>query len=159
MRPMMQRPTRLIWPISPPRLSRLRPMKPTIPRPTKLTRPLWSISPPRLMWPISQQANEADKPTRLLRLIRPLILFRSTKGSMRLMSTMSQKTHNAKMRPRSRRLPTIQQSAKVNKPTSPTTPMKSTRRMKPTTPTTPMKSTRPSKLIGLLRRGRRGRQG
>jgi hypothetical protein len=46
---------------------------------------------------------------------RPIILFRSTKGSMRLMSTTSQKTHNAKMRPRLLRLPTIQQSDKATK--------------------------------------------
>ena len=40
----MQRPTRLKWPINPSRLTRLRPTKPTMPRPMKLTRPLYQMN-------------------------------------------------------------------------------------------------------------------
>ena len=67
---------------------------------------------------LSQQVDDANELMRLIMPTRPRPMKPTRLKPMkptRLMSTTSQKTHNAKMRPRSPRLPTIQQSTKVNK--------------------------------------------
>jgi hypothetical protein len=58
---MMQRPTRLMWPISPPRLSR-RPikltMRPTPMKPTRLTRPKPKLRPKAKLWPKTHSPSQ-----------------------------------------------------------------------------------------------------
>ena len=66
---------------------------------------------------LSQRVDKANKLMRLLMPTRPRPMKPTRLRPMkptRLMFTTSQKTHNAKMRPRLPRLPMIQQSAKVN---------------------------------------------